>query len=138
MDYSNKTDFWDFIGRAILNLDRWGSGLRVIPHDVMIHTIREMADDLLGFCTMWAPSETATVCEKIANVLATIRDNLSKEPQLTSSTKHKLKRASHFLSHVLSGDFRDFNQCHECCTKCPEAKPLPCCCCTMACRRQRR
>jgi hypothetical protein len=46
MDYSNKTDFWDFIGRAILNLDRWGSGLRVIPHDVMIRTIREMADNL--------------------------------------------------------------------------------------------
>jgi hypothetical protein len=120
MDYSDHTDYLDFVGRGIINLERWGTGRRTIPHDVMIRTIREMVDDLLTFCTLWPSSKKKTACEKIAKFLGIIRDKLAANTQLTDPVKEHLRRASHFLAHILSGDLPvDFTSCYCCCKRCP-------------------
>jgi hypothetical protein len=123
MDYSDKSDFWDFIGRAVINLERWGTGRRTLPHDEMIRTMGQMADDLLTFCTLLPPDKTATACEKTARFLAIIRNKLVLDTQLTDKTKDQLRRGSHFFAHILSGDLPiDFKGCYCCCTRCPWVK----------------
>lgn len=120
MDYSDKSDFWDFIGRAVIDLERWGTGRRTLPPDEMIRKMGKMADDLLTFCTLFPPGEMVTACEKIARFLAVIRDKLMQDTESADKVKEQLRRGSHFLAHILSGDLPiDFKGCYCCCTRCP-------------------
>lgn len=115
-DY-NKAEFLDFIGDAIVNLQNWNRGIGVRPH-ILLRQMREMSDEMLAYSTSLPPGEDATACEKSARFIVILRVELTKTG-LTDTIKLHMRRASHFCSHILSGDLPvDFLSCPCCCKKC--------------------
>ncbi|OOQ82784.1 hypothetical protein PEBR_37584 [Penicillium brasilianum] len=118
MGDSNKVEFLNFIGDAIVNLECWGSRKGAPRRHELIRKVKELADKMLTYSTSLPPGKVGIACEKVARFLMIIRVKIMKAV-LTERIKFHLRRASHFCAHILSEDLPvDYSSCPCCCKKC--------------------